>query len=426
MAVTPREVKNRRNTDGILTGKPGTVYDVNIKYRTPTGQKTYAKKGFATKALANKHEAEMKIKLSNPAYIPAITAQGKQNVEKYLLGWLEAYGKKNLRPSTLAGYTSNVKNHIIPILGHYQINEVTPALVDDMINKLFERGFVENTVRYTVSTFNIAMEHACKYHYIELNPVRNITTKFTGRCETPPPYTVNQVQHLMSVVFGTQWEMPVILGGLYGLRRNEILGLRMRNIDLENNTFNVVEQLPFKLPAQTKIIEEMAPPKSLERLLPITDETRPFFERQIAKVEEQKYLSGLAGKTYYDNDILVAQPDGSPMRPDSISKNWGRLLRDLEMPHIRFHDLRHTAATNLHELTGDFFTVAGILGQTLKGIGQELGISKNLDAVTKRYITVRPERKKAVLETYHEAVFPKKEKQERVKKNKGKIIEMGR
>ena len=48
MAVKPREVKNRRNADGILTGKPGTVYDVNLKYKTPTGIKTYSKKGFAT------------------------------------------------------------------------------------------------------------------------------------------------------------------------------------------------------------------------------------------------------------------------------------------------------------------------------------------------------------------------------------------
>ena len=44
MAVKPREVKNRRNADGILTGKPGTVYDVNLKYKTPTGIKNIFQK----------------------------------------------------------------------------------------------------------------------------------------------------------------------------------------------------------------------------------------------------------------------------------------------------------------------------------------------------------------------------------------------
>lgn len=78
------------------------------------------------------------------------------------------------------------------------------------------------------------------------------------------------------------------------------------------------------------------------------------------------------------------------------------------MPHIRFHDLRHTAATNMHELTGDFYTVAQILGHSLKGIGNQLGISANLDTVTARYVDVRLNRKLAVLNAYHEAVLGEK------------------
>lgn len=50
MAIKPRRVKNRRDSDGILTGKPGAVYDVNIKYTISDGAKhTYSKKGFTKK-----------------------------------------------------------------------------------------------------------------------------------------------------------------------------------------------------------------------------------------------------------------------------------------------------------------------------------------------------------------------------------------
>ena len=91
-----------------------------------------------------------------------------------------------------------------------------------------------------------------------------------------------------------------------------------------------------------------------------------------------------------------------------MSANFGQLIRHLEMPHIRFHDLRHTAATNMHQLTGDFYTVGEILGHTLKGIGMSLGISTNLEAVTAQYVNVRLELKKAVLETYHKALHPQK------------------
>ena len=216
------------------------------------------------------------------------------------------------------------------------------------------------------------------------------------------------MQQFMSNVIGTEWEMPVVLAGMYGLRMSEIIGLRTTNIDLEKMQFGVVEQMPFKVPPGTKIITEMAPTKSNDRILPITEETLPYFLRQFDLIERQRELIAASGGEYYDNKLFIAKPDGSPQRRDRMSANFGQLIRHLEMPHIRFHDLRHTAATNMHQLTGDFYTVGEILGHTLKGIGMSLGISTNLEAVTAQYVDVRLERKKAVLETYHKALHPQK------------------
>lgn len=140
---------------------------------------------------------------------------------------------------------------------------------------------------------------------------------------------------------GEQWEMPVVLGGLYGMRRSEVLGLRWRNVDLENGTFDVVEQLPFKVPPKTTVIEEMAPPKSNGRRLPITDVARPFFERQLAAQTAQKEAAAKQGKPFYDNDLVVAKENGAPQSANWISSGFGKLLAGLDMPHIRYHDLRH-------------------------------------------------------------------------------------
>ena len=79
------------------------------------------------------------------------------------------------------------------------------------------------------------------------------------------------------------------------------------------------------------------------------------------------------------------------------------------MAHIRFHDLRHTAATNMHQLTGDFYTVGKILGHSLKGVGIQLGISTNLEATTAQYVDVRLDRIRVVLQTYHNEIFPEKQ-----------------
>ena len=70
MAIRTRQAKNKRDSNGVLTGRPGTVYDVDIKYTAPDGaKKSYTKRGFATKREAAQHEAEMKTKLQNPCLL---------------------------------------------------------------------------------------------------------------------------------------------------------------------------------------------------------------------------------------------------------------------------------------------------------------------------------------------------------------------
>lgn len=417
MGVTARKVQNKRGSDGILTGKPGTVYDVNIKYNTADGRRTYSKKGFVTKKEALKHEAEMKMKLSNPAYSPVAVSRGKITVKEYLEEWIENHSR-NLRPSTAASYKGHIKNHIVPYIGHVQLKQVTAPLLDNLFQQLFDKGLSNSSVRYVERVLSISMEHARKYRYIEHNPVRDIITKFGKESNTPDPYTVAQMQLLMGNIAGTEWEMPIVLAGMYGMRISEIIGLRIKNIDLDRMQFSVVEQMPFGVPRGTTKISEMAPTKTNSRVLPITEETLPYFQRQFDLINQRRAHIESGGGIYYDNDLFIAKPNGAPLRRDVMSANFGQLIRHLEMPHIRFHDLRHTAATNMHELTGDFYTVSKILGHTLKGTGKLLGISTNLESVTARYINVRIERKKIVLEIYHKALQPPQNTLEKIEADK--------
>ena len=292
-----------------------------------------------------------------------------------------------------------------PYIGDVYLGQLTPAMLDDMFAKLAEKGLSQSSVKYAHRIIGVALEHARKYHYIESNPARDIITKFGKQGKTPEPYTVEEMRQLLACAMGNEWELIVILGGLYGLRLSEILGLRWRNVDLENQTFSVVEQLPFALPAGTTYVSEMAPVKSSERTLPITNLTAPYFIRQVWRQTNQRILLESSGENYYDNDLVIAKPNGCPERRERVSANFGQFLRHHELRHIRFHDLRHSAATNMHELTGDFYTVGQILGHSLKGIGIQLGISNNMEAVTAQYVDVRLERKSFVLNAYHEKLL---------------------
>lgn len=406
MSIVPREVKNKKNPDGTKSNRTGTVYDVFFRYSHDGIKKTYAQRGFLTRHDAQKHEVEMREQLRNPNRVDIHNFQSRQTVEEYLEDWIEAHGNANLRPSTFASYRSHITNHIIPYVGNIQLRALTPAMLDKMFQELFAKGLSQSTVRYAQRILSVSLEAARKYGYIETNAARNIITKFGKGGKTPDPYTIEQMRLLLNHAIGTQWEMLVMLGGLYGLRLGEIIGLCWRNVDMKNKTFNVCEQMPFRVPTGTKELHEMAPVKSDERILPITDVALPYFQRQLQLIERQRQLCEIDGGTYYDNDIVIPKSDGSPRRQERVSADFGQLLRHLEMPHIRFHDLRHTAATNLHQLTGDFFTISKILGHTMKGVGIQLGISGNLDSTTAQYVEVRIDRKIAVLNAYHNAILP--------------------
>lgn len=85
----------------------------------------------------------------------------------------------------------------------------------------------------------------------------------------------------------------------------------------------------------------MAPTKSHDRELPITDATMPYFIEQYELYEKQKILAELAGSDYYDNRLVICRPDGRVKHGGNLSSNFGSFLKSTNMPHIRFHDLRH-------------------------------------------------------------------------------------
>lgn len=137
-----------------------------------------------------------------------------------------------------------------------------------------------------------SLEYARKHHYIENNPARDILTKFEKDGDTPDPYTIEEMQQLFAGITEPEWQLILVLAGLYGLRRGEILGLRWRNVDMEKRTFSVIEQLPYDISAKTKQLSEMAPVKAGERVLPITDWALPYFQTQQAHQNQKKISHG--------------------------------------------------------------------------------------------------------------------------------------
>ena len=125
MAIRERKVKNKRNSQGILTGRPGIVYDVNVKVYENGKQKSIAKRGFATRREAELYEAQIKLELqTGSAAMVGYGPESKQKLKEYLPKWYESY-RHNLAKSTQYSYGSDINLYLIPMLGEVPLNKLT-------------------------------------------------------------------------------------------------------------------------------------------------------------------------------------------------------------------------------------------------------------------------------------------------------------
>lgn len=410
MAIRERKVKNKRNSQGILTGRSGIVYDVNVKVYENGRQKSIAKRGFATRREAELYEAQIKLELqTGSAAMVGYGPESKQKLKEYLPKWYESY-HHNLAKSTRYSYWSGINIHLIPMLGEVSLNKLTPQMIDDMIAQLREKGLAENSVRYCHRILSSALSSAVKYGYIPNNPAKNIMTRFSKNAGRKyDKYTVEQVQQLLAFVHGNALETVVLLAVLFGLRLSEALGLRWRDVDFTHRQITLRGQIPCDLPKDAKIVPHLEPLKDRDegetRSFPITEEALPIFLRLRQEQADQRRLCKLGGVKYYDNDLVVCKPDGSPYLQKRISVKLNGFMRSTGMPKIRFHDLRGTAGTNMYNLTGDFYAVSQILGHSVDDFSQQMGVNLKINTVTTRYVQVQEQRKLSVLTAYHQAVF---------------------
>ena len=166
----------------------------------------------------------------------------------------------------------------------------------------------------------------------------------------------------MQTLFATLQNDPLLplvkITAIYGLRRSELLGLQWDSIDEERGTLAICHTV-VKV---TSVVEkDKTKNRTSRRAFPLTPEARAIFAEAKRKEIENRRLFGA---DYTENPYVFKWDDGQPYSPDYISHRFNDLLKKHGLPHIRFHEIRHTFAT--HALTSgvDAKTLAGILGHT--------------------------------------------------------------
>jgi integrase len=145
---------------------------------------------------------------------------------------------------------------------------------------------------------------------------------------------------LIETARGTSLFVPILLGVLCGLRRGEVVALRWRSVDLETGQLAVVAST--EQTGQGVREKETKSGKGRSVALPsvLIAELRQHRVRQATGLLQ-------LGVRLTDDHHVVAQFDGRPLQPHSLTRAFLIFIRRHKLPQIRLHDLRHSHATHL-------------------------------------------------------------------------------
>lgn len=271
----------------------------------------------------------------------------KQTVAEYLDEWLD-FIKPSVAPKTHERYAEILQKGAAPLIGDVTLAKLKTDRIDAAFSKALTEGrrdgkggLSPRTVHHMRRVLIKALGQAVTWDRLSKNPALATTPPKVER-KKMLAYDAAQTAALLDAMRPTRMFIPTLLAVMCGLRRGEILALRWRHVELGDNRrqIAVVESAE-----QTKEGVRYKETKSgRARTVALSSTVLAELKAHRARQAEEQLRLGLRP----DGDsFVVAQIDGSPLQPRSLTHEWIRLISKTALPRIRFHDLRHTHASQM-------------------------------------------------------------------------------
>ena len=331
---------------GSLTVKNGTFYIVLNYTENGKRKRPWISTGLPVKG--NKRKAEQMLQETLQQYRQAKCPKADIRFSDYIRRWLTIVQRK-VDEVTYQGYEILADTQILPYFdtSGVQLQDVTTEVLQAYMDEKRQNGRKDGkgglsarTLRLHKNILHQTMEEAVKARLVQSNPCKYLVLPQTERHQAQF-YTAEQLQQLFDAIKGEPLYPLVKITALYGLRRSELLGLKWDSIDFDAGTLTIKHTV-------SKVTKAVAKDKTKNassfRSFPLTEEARQIFEA--AKSEEAQNRM-LFGKRYQENSYVFKWPDGHPYSPDYVTDKFASLLKKNGLPHIRFHELRHSCASLL-------------------------------------------------------------------------------
>lgn len=319
---------------------------------------TTQRSGYGTKKEANEARNIVITELHNGTFV----VQNKINVKIYFTYWLKKVKKTELTDDSYATYKNVIFNHIIPKLGTIKMITLNRSHIQKLYNDIFI--YSQDVARLCKTVMNCALAYALEHNIISFNPALEVNLPKGAKkkeyrirkIDSKKTLNEEQIRLLLHKAKDTPIYMQILFAALMGLRRGEINGLKYSDVDYIHRTIKIQRQLGKKANTNNNELKVGEYTKqeikvktfSSKRELEIPDlvfeailEERKKYERNRSRRINDKTTP------FKDYDFIWCSIYGNPRSKSFHFKYWKQLLKENNLPNIRFHDLRASYCTML-------------------------------------------------------------------------------
>jgi integrase len=267
----------------------------------------------------------------------------KTTLAQFFERWLN-HMTSQVDERTHIGYAEKARKNINPLLGSTVLTHLRPEQISQAYAQALasgrrdgQGGLSPRTVHHMHRILKQALGQAVKWGLLKRNPCDAVDPPRVEKREMMT-FDTAQTADALGEMRRTRFLIAYLLAAICGLRRGEIAALRWKNVDLDAGVLKIVQTtrqigkaVTYKPVKNTK-----GRPVALSGLM--LEELKAHRAKQAEEL--LRFGVKLSGDCF-----VFAQPDGSPIKPGSVTNEWKRLVKKHALPRIRFHDLRHTHAT---------------------------------------------------------------------------------
>ena len=281
----------------------------------------------------------------------------KLTLEQYLTDWLVIHNT-SLKPKSGQRYEQISRDYIMPYLGISRLQDLRVEHIEGLYQALLQDGVSVRNVRYVHSLLHRSLSDAVKRGVVGLNAAHGARQPKMLHHEMK----ILDENQVMQFFIAVQDDRNVALYHMAvktGMRKGELLGLKWTDLDWKRGTIRVQRQVQ-RVTGQGMVF--MSPKtKAGRRTIALGEETLRILREHRTK---QQFESDLAGNQWQDYDLIFPSSIGTPQSPSNLLKTFKSILKCAGLPVIRFHDLRHTAASLMLNQGVPPFVVSKILGHS--------------------------------------------------------------